>query len=341
METWNEVYASAKKKTTKCRCCLTCNGIACKGETPGVGGKGSGASFIRNVSKLKEVFLNLDTICNNDQISTESLFFDYKVALPVYAAPIGGIESNYGVSMSDYEYNKALVEGCLLANTLAFSGDGQYPNMYEEPLSIIKEHNGLGIPTIKPWDKVNIEWRIKAANEANAIAIASDIDAAGLTHLRNSATPVEYKDVNALKEFKKLCNKPIIIKGIMSVKGALKALEANADAIVVSNHGGRVLDDTLSSIEVLEDIVKAVDGKMKVFIDGGFRTGIDVFKALALGADGVLIGRFTSLAVIGDGSNGVKIYLDKIQSELKDTMALCGCKNIKDITRDCVITKFK
>ncbi|MDQ9893225.1 alpha-hydroxy-acid oxidizing protein, partial [Acinetobacter baumannii] len=75
------------------------------------------------------------------------------------------------------------------------------------------------------------------------------------------------------------------------VKGALKALEAGASAIIVSNHGGRVLDQCPATAEVLEDIVKAVNGKMKIFVDGGIRSGVDVFKALALGADGVVIAR--------------------------------------------------
>ena len=133
---------------------------------------------------------------------------------------------------------------------------------------------------------------------------------------------------------------PVILKGILSVKGAMKALEAGVDGIIVSNHGGRVLDDCLSGIEVLEDIVKAVDGRMKIFVDGGFRNGNDVFKALALGADGVLIGRPISHAVIGDGANGVKLYLEKIQLELKEAMAMAGCKTIKDIQREHVCVKF-
>ena len=126
----------------------------------------------------------------------------------------------------------------------------------------------------------------------------------------------------------------------MSVRGAKKALEAGAAGIIVSNHGGRVLDGAQAGIEVLEEIVKAVDGKMKIFVDGGFRSGNDVFKALALGADGVLIGRPVSHAAIGDMEHGVETYLRKIQLELKETMALAGCKTIKDITRDMVVCGF-
>ena len=149
-----------------------------------------------------------------------------------------------------------------------------------------------------------------------------------------------FKTVEELKEIAKAVQVPLILKGIMSVRGAKKALEAGAQGIVVSNHGGRVLDGAQSGIEVLEEICAQVGRQMKVFVDGGFRSGSDVFKALALGADGVLIGRPISHAAIGDGAQGVEIYLRKIQLELKETMALAGCKNIKDITRDMVVCDF-
>lgn len=123
-----------------------------------------------------------------------------------------------------------------------------------------------------------MQWRLQMAQEANALAIASDIDASGLTNLRKSVTPVGFKTVEDLKEITSNCSLPFILKGIMSVKGALKALEAGADGIIVSNHGGRVLDDSLAGIEVLEEIVKAVDGRMKIFVDGAIRTGMMCLK---------------------------------------------------------------
>lgn len=340
MKTWGEVYANAKDLSAKCRCCPVCNGMACRGETPGPGGKGSGSAFVRNAEMLKKIFITMDTISDNEDIETTSDFFNHPISLPVYAAPISGIKQNYGAEMDDLDYTKKLVEGCLRAGTLAFTGDGMHDEMFKGPMQIVKEHNGYGIPTIKPWSEEHMKWRIELAAEGNALAIASDIDASGLTNLRTSKIPVEFKNVEDLKQMKRMSNVPVILKGILSVKGAMKAMEAKADGIIVSNHGGRVQDECLSGIEVLEDIVKAVDGKMKIFVDGAFRTGNDVFKALALGADGILIGRPISLAVIGDGSDGVQTYINKIQSELKEAMAMSGCKSIRDITRDKVTIKF-
>lgn len=340
MENWQEVYASAKQRCEKCRCCPVCNGAACRGETPGPGGKGSGSAFVRNVDMLKNIFITMDTITDNTEITTTSDFFNHPVSLPVYAAPISGIRQNYGADLDDLVYTGQLVEGCLRAGTLAFTGDGMHDDMFKGPMQIIKEHNGYGIPTIKPWNAENMKWRIDLAAAGNALAIASDIDASGLTNLRTSVTPVGFKNVEELKELKRMSPVPVILKGILSVKGAMKALEAGVDGIIVSNHGGRVLDGCLSGIEVLEDIVRAVDGRMKIFVDGGIRSGNDVFKALALGADGVLIGRSISHAVIGDGAEGIKIYMEKIQLELKEAMAMAGCKCIADITRDHVTVKF-
>ena len=110
----------------------------------------------------------------------------------------------------------------------------------------------------------------------------------------------------------------------MTVSGAEKAVEAGAAGIVVSNHGGRVLDDCPATAEVLADIVAAVDGRAKILVDGGIRTGNDVFKALALGADGVLIARPFVTAVYGGGADSVAAYTEKLGSELADTMRLCG-----------------
>lgn len=340
MKSWNEVYANARTLCNICRCCPECNGMACKGETPGPGGKGSGSSFIRNVDMLKKVLIQMDTITSNDEISTMADFFGHQVALPVYAAPISGIKQNYGADMADLDYTRELVTGCIDAGTIAFTGDGMHDEMFKGPIEILKEHQGYGVPTIKPWNAENMKWRMDLAAEANALAIASDIDASGLTNLRNSVTPVGFKTVEDLKEIKQMSNVPVILKGILSVAGAKKAMEAGVDGIIVSNHGGRVLDGCMSGIEILEDIVKVADGRMKVFVDGGIRTGNDVFKALALGADGVLIGRPVSHAVIGGHAEGVKVYMDKIKLELKEAMAMSGCKTLSDITREHVIVTW-
>ena len=171
---------------------------------------------------------------------------------------------------------------------------------------------------------------VKAADH---VAIAMDIDAAGLPFLKNLTPPAGSKTVEELKEISAMAGKPFILKGIMTVGGALKALEAGASGIVVSNHGGRVLDQCPATAEVLPAIVDAVGDKMTVLVDGGIRTGMDVFKALALGADGVLIARPFVTMVYGGGAEGVKVYVEKLKAELADTMAMCGAHSLADINR--------
>ena len=148
--------------------------------------------------------------------------------------------------------------------------------------------------------------------------------------------PAGSKSVEEMKAIIKDAGLPFIIKGIMSVKGALKAREAGAAAIVVSNHGGRVLDQSPATAEVLEEIAQAVGGTLKIFVDGGIRSGVDVFKALALGADAVLIARPFVNAVYGGGKEGAGLLAAKLGAELADTMEMCGAASLQEITREMV-----
>ena len=200
----------------------------------------------------------------------------------------------------------------------------------------IKKAGGLGIPTVKPWNIETIREKMALVKDAGAFAVAMDIDAAGLPFLKNLNPPAGSKSVEEMREIIDAAGVPFIIKGIMTVKGALKAKEAGASAIVVSNHGGRVLDQCPATAEVLAEIADAVDGSMKIFVDGGIRSGTDVFKALALGADAAIIARPFVTAVYGGGREGVESYVQKISSELADTMAMCGVSSLSEITRDCI-----
>lgn len=137
---------------------------------------------------------------------------------------------------------------------------------------------------------------------------------------------------------KSVTNLPILVKGILTAEDARKAVEAGASGIVVSNHGARQLDYTPATISVLEEVVQAISGSVPVLLDGGVRRGTDVFKALALGAKAVMIGRPVVYGLAANGERGVKKVIELLQSELELTMALAGCPSIKDITRNHVWT---
>ena len=126
----------------------------------------------------------------------------------------------------------------------------------------------------------------------------------------------------------------------MTVAGAQKALEAGAAGIVVSNHGGRVMDGVPATAQVLPAIAQAVGGQMTILVDGGIRSGTDLLKALALGADGVLMARPFVTAVYGGGGEGVALLVQKLQGELSDAMAMCGIHSLSEINRDLVFKDF-
>jgi L-lactate dehydrogenase (cytochrome) len=140
-------------------------------------------------------------------------------------------------------------------------------------------------------------------------------------------------DWERIKQFRSWWDGPVILKGILDAEDAKKALAVGADAIVVSNHGGRQLDGALSSIRMLPQIMDAVGDKIEVHLDSGIRSGQDVLKALALGAKGTMIGRAFVYGLGAMGEAGVTRALEVIHKELDTTMALCGERNVADLGR--------
>ena len=335
--TYQEILANARTCSgPHCKACPVCNGLACKNTMPGPGAKGIGTGAIRNYQKWQELCVNMDTICENKPVDTTARLFGREFVLPVFAAPVGAMQLHYGDKYNDLEYNDILVSACAQAGIAAFTGDGTNPAVVEAAAEALKKSGGLGVPTIKPWNIETIREKMDLVKAAGPFAIAMDIDAAGLPFLKNLTPPAGSKTVEELKEIVKIAGKPFILKGIMTVSGAKKALEAGASGIVVSNHGGRVLDQCPATAEVLPAIVDAVGGKMTVLVDGGIRSGMDVFKALALGADGVLIARPFVTMVYGGGADGVQVYVEKLRAELADAMAMCGAHSLSDINRSMI-----
>lgn len=338
--TYQEILENARACSGPfCKACPTCNGMACKNTVPGPGAKGIGTGFIRNYQKWQDLCVNMDTICENKPVDTSFQLFGQHFALPVFAAPVGAMNLHYGDKYNDLQYNDILVAACAKAGIAAFTGDGVNSAVMDGALAAIGKNDGFGVPTVKPWNMELIAEKMTAAKAASPFAIAMDIDAAGLPFLKNLTPPAGSKTVDELRQIAAWAEKPFLLKGIMTVAGAKKALDAGAQGIVVSNHGGRVLDQCPATAEVLADIVDAVGDKITVLVDGGIRTGMDVFKALALGADGVLIGRPFVTMVYGGGAEGVQVYVDKLKAELADTMAMCGAHTLADINRSMLFGK--
>ena len=317
-----------------CKACPVCNGKACGNSMPGPGSKGPGNGAARNYDAWQKVFVNMDTICSNAAPDTSFKLFGHDFALPVFTAPIGALPMHYSDAYDDFAYNDILIPTAVECGSASFTGDGVDPEIMKRSAAAMAKVGGIGIPTIKPWNNEAVFEKLDVLNELGIFAAAMDIDGAGLPFLKAMNPNAGSKPVADLKAVIDYAKMPFIIKGIMTVAGAQKAVEAGAAGIVVSNHGGRVLGQTRATADVLPEIAEAVAGKCVIFVDGGIRTGVDVFKALALGADAVLIGRPFVPAVYGGEAEGAKLLFAKLKAELVDTMTMCGAHSLAEITAE-------
>jgi len=314
-----------------CRVCRVCDGRACAGEMPGMGGIGTGSSFIANVEALASVKLNLRTLHNATGPDICFELFGYRLSMPILAAPVAGMHLNMGDAMPEADFVMAMIGGSNAAGSLGMTGDGPGPVIYNTGIEVIRANGGRGIPIIKPRSAEEILARIRQAEEVGAWAVGVDVDAAGIIGMVRAGEPVGPKTGKAWREIIAATGLPFILKGIMTVEDAKAAVEAGAAAIVVSNHGGRVLDHTPGTAEMLPQIAEAVRGDVFILADGGVRSGVDVLKMLALGAHAVLVGRPLAIAAVGGGAEGVVMVLNQYADQLRSAMILTGCASLDEI----------
>jgi 4-hydroxymandelate oxidase len=327
-----EVRQEAKKRFNGiCRVCHECNGVVCAGEFPGMGGVGSGVSFINNYRALAALLIKMRVIHSASDPETSMILLGQKLSMPILGAVVAGAKMNFREILSEEELATAFIAGAQQAGTLAMTGDGPDPLLYTAGLRVIQDNGGQGIPITKPRDQASIIANLRKAEAAGCVAVGIDVDAAGILPMRAAGQPVEPKTVAQLKELVQSTPLPLILKGIMCVEDALAAREAGAAAIVISNHGGRVLDHTPGTAEVLPQIAQAVRRDLVVLADGGVRSGVDVLKMLALGAHAVLVGRPLAIGAIGAGAEGVRLTLEQMRNELKVAMIYTGCSRVCEI----------
>jgi isopentenyl diphosphate isomerase/L-lactate dehydrogenase-like FMN-dependent dehydrogenase len=332
MSTYREIRDRAREILSGiCRVCPVCDGKACRGEIPGIGGKGSGRSFTVCREYLDSIKINMDVIHPHFEADTGIELFGRRFRFPFFVAPIGGMKLNFGGKITEEEYVRAVVQGSCEAGTFAWTGDGPDESIFRTTLPVIREAGGAGIPTIKPWTQEKCIERIREIEAAGAMAFAMDVDSAALINLKLMGKPVFTKSMEELRELTAATDLPFIVKGIMTPEAALRCAEAGCYGIVVSSHGGRVMEDAPATAGQLPAIRTAVGDSLKIFVDGGIRSGADVFKCLALGADAVLVGRPYSTAVFGGRAEGVRALTEKLGAELAETMLMTGCKTLEEI----------
>ncbi|XP_070038062.1 glycolate oxidase isoform X2 [Nicotiana tomentosiformis] len=180
--------------------------------------------------------------------------------------------------------------------------------------------------TLKNFEGLDLGKMDEANDSGLASYVAGQIDRS-----------LSWKDVQWLQTITSL---PILVKGVLTAEDARIAVQAGAAGIIVSNHGARQLDYVPATIMALEEVVKAAQGRIPVFLDGGVRRGTDVFKALALGASGVFIGRPVVFSLAAEGEAGIRKVLQMMRDEFELTMALSGCRSLKEITRNHIVADW-
>jgi len=322
-----------------CWVCKVCDGDYCASSVPGMGGRGEANTFRDNINALQEYKVETAYASVTHKIATPdtrfTLFAKHELQMPLFSAPITGSVTNMGGSITEFDYAIESGTAMLELGGMPTFGDGATADKYRVGLHAIKQL-GTGIPVFKPReDQTELKKRITEAESAGAIAWGIDIDGVSFKTMVARDALTEHKSVEKLTELRASSSLPMLVKGVMSVADAASAAQAGASAIVVSNHGGRVLDGMPGTARILPQIASYVRihaPQMQILVDGGIRSGSDIFRMLALGADAVMIGRPIAIMTVALGRTGVKSMLEYWMQEFKQTMRVLGIANLKEIS---------
>lgn len=307
----------------------------------GLRGIGQGLGYLANFKALSKYKLKKRLITKHEDPVIETTFLGKKISMPALGAPMSGLSYVSNITEEDFAYN--ILEGCKVAGTIGFTGNtAKDYDIIHPSIMALKRAVGHGVNIFKPRTQDVLLDLMKQSEKEKAVAVGVDIDGAGSVNFALAGKPVYRKTIDELKELKKSTYLPFIVKGVMCTEDALAAVEAGADVIGISNHGGRVLDSTPGVADVLPEIVKAVreaDNGRKVVItaDGGVRTGFDIVTMLALGADFVLVGRPLAREAVSNGVEGVKRILEFLKTDIRIAMIMASCNTLKDINENILI----
>lgn len=331
-----------------CWVCKVCDGGYCASGVPGMGGRGEMNSFRDNIAALQEFKVAPSYTSVGEMPAGINTGLDLfgnaalRLAAPILSAPITGSVTNMGGSITEFDYAIETGSAMKRLGLMPTFGDGASADKYRVGLHAINLL-GRGIPVFKPRaDQNELIRRITEAEAAGAIAWGMDIDGVSFKTMVNRSAATRHKSLAEIRELARASRLPFIIKGVMTERDAATAIEAGAAAIVVSNHGGRVLDGMPGTARVLPAIAAFTRHnapQVQIFADGGVRSGTDIFRMLALGAHGVLIGRPIAIMAVGLGRTGVMSLLMHYIRELEQTLRVCGLESLGEITPR-HITKF-
>jgi hypothetical protein len=262
--------------------------------------------------------------------------FGKKIGVPVMGASLSGVKNSMNDVIPEDAFYRGLLKGAMSSGTIGLVGNTPY-SPDDLGVNIVGENNGWGIPIFKPQSQERLIQLIQIAEKLNVIAVGVDLEGSGSKYWTNSNKPLYRKSEKDITELVDSTEKPVIFKGIMSKEDAAKVLDSGASACYVSNHGGRVLDGGQGMADVLPEIADEIKRKIPIMADGAVRTGYDVLKVLALGADVALIGRPLARLSLAGGEVAVKMYYKYVKDDLHRAMILTGCDTLKDVNMDILV----
>ena len=319
------------------------------------GGADDEITLERNVLAFKKMSINISLLPTVNQVNLSTNVLGQQIAFPVMAAPTG---AQY---LAHPEAEIAVAEGAGTFGAITTVATGSSKTVEE----IATAANGpLWLQIYHLHDDVT-KFMIRKAAAAGFSAICLTVDGVGsgpkekdrrnnfapheertfadLIHRPDLLEKADYQSAKSqmptwekLKWFKSLSSLPLIVKGIMTPADAIMCVENDVDGIIVSNHGGRVIDTCLASIEALPSISESVGDQIEIYFDSGIRRGTDVFKALALGARSVLVGRPVMWGLAIDGAEGIKTMFGILKREFETVMIQAGVSSVEEIDNSMV-----
>ncbi|QKN67400.1 alpha-hydroxy-acid oxidizing enzyme [Amycolatopsis sp. WAC 01375] len=323
------------------------------------GGSGAEVSLAANRTAFERIFVIPRMLRELTGGTTESEVLGRRAALPVAVAPVayqrlfhpeGELAAARAARDAGVPYTICTLSSVPLEEIAAVGGRPWFQLYWlrdeKRSLELVRRAEDAGCESIV--FTVDVPWMGRRLRDMrNGFALpetvtAANFDAGAAAHRRTEGlsavadhtarefAPATWKSVEAVRRHTDL---PLVLKGILAVEDATRAVDAGAAGIVVSNHGGRQLDGAVPGIEMLEEIADAVAGGCEVLLDGGIRTGGDILKAAALGASGVLVGRPFIWGLAADGQDGARQVLDLLAVELRNALGLAGCDSVSAARR--------
>jgi isopentenyl diphosphate isomerase/L-lactate dehydrogenase-like FMN-dependent dehydrogenase len=315
----------------------------------GAGGSETETSMRRNRRALDRLAIRQDVLVDVREIDLTTTFLGIPLSMPVMVAPMGGlvlfhhqgdVEMARGASMGDTLVALSGATGWPVED-VAKAGPG--PKLFQLyhhgdrawAADLLARVEASGYVSVC----LTVDVQLYSRRERDIVNRYSPRQAMSIAPNPRGPDPnyparLTWNDVEWLKKTTRL---PVGLKGIMTARDAERAVETGVEVVWVSNHGGRQLDHTQATIDALPAIVDAVGGRAAIVIDGGFRRGTDVIKAVALGADLVAMGRTLLWGLAADGADGVACALDILRQEIRTSMGLCGQTSVRTLRPDLVL----